>query len=298
MELTVPTFVAAWLFLLAHAGAVFWLTLRYPASSGSEEAENGSLFELARNRRMDRYDWKLMVVMTIVICVVFFIILFTIKDAALIFFAFASCFMTLMFLGRIGAEKMLGEGKLGTYLVLGSLSLLIGSAWLTVPSWFSMNVAFVILGYSFASAWGSVRFRYILIASGVLIVYDFLGVIVLGLIPKLVESDFGLLPGMVQVPLNPFSLSSPVLISLGAGDVMFPALIMRVAARYKLAVPTFLAFGLGLALAFLAVYVFDRGIPAMVPILPCMLVALCGGYIWKYRKGELDRPLSAAAWNE
>lgn len=81
-------------------------------------------------------------------------------------------------------------------------------------------------------------------------------------------------PGMIISPYLPLMVHSKAYSMLGLGDIFFPAYVTITAAAYKLHGWVIAAYILGMIGAGSLAYVMPQGVPAMVTILPAMIVTL------------------------
>ncbi|XP_073910430.1 signal peptide peptidase-like 2B isoform X3 [Castor canadensis] len=104
------------------------------------------------------------------------------------------------------------------------------------------------------------------------------------------------LPMVLKVPrlnASPLALCDRPFSLLGFGDILVPGLLVAYCHRFDIQVQSSrvyfvactIAYGIGLLVTFLALVLMQRGQPALLYLVPCMLVTSCAVVLWRRELG-------------
>lgn len=155
-------------------------------------------------------------------------------------------------------------------------------AWVIFDNWMASDfAALVICAYALHRFVKPVPMLHLVGISAAIVLYDLWGVwgspsvgggaIAVG-VGALVRTR--LPPLGIISPQLPLSVHSDWSSMLGLGDIMFPAFVTLTAAAHKLHRWALGAYGVGLVVAAVIMYNVAGGVPALVPILPIMILTL------------------------
>lgn len=156
-------------------------------------------------------------------------------------------------------------------------------AWAIWPNWLTTDLFAVLLIATGLAAYLEVTLNFMIVAlAGFgLVIYDIVNVYFTGTMMRVAAPmmEAGI-PGMIVVPQN-WALDSAPAAGLGAGDVVFPGLMIMLAAvlSYRcndksLLYGGLIGYAVGLVLVFGILYVTRLGQPALITLYPCVLIGI------------------------
>lgn len=156
-------------------------------------------------------------------------------------------------------------------------------AWAIWPNWLTTDLFAVLLIATGLAAYLEVTLNFMIVAlAGFgLVIYDIVNVYFTGTMMRVAAPmmEAGI-PGMIVVPQN-WALDSAPAVGLGAGDVVFPGLMIMLAAvlSYRcndksLLYGGLIGYAVGLVLVFGILYVTRLGQPALITLYPCVLIGI------------------------
>jgi presenilin-like A22 family membrane protease len=182
--------------------------------------------------------------------------------------------------------------------VVGVAVVLIAAAWVVWPSWLTVDLAAIVLIAGGLSLYlqSTLNFKIVLLAGSGLFIYDIVNVYFTGNMMRvakpMIEAGF---PGLVVVPAN-WSLDALPAAALGAGDIIFPGLMIMLGAvvsyRHGNKSPMYgglIGYAIGLIIIFGVLYFAKTGQPALITLYPCVLA----GVLLGARRAGLTRELFA-----
>ncbi len=158
------------------------------------------------------------------------------------------------------------------------LALAISASWLIVPNWFTYNLAAMVPIYVMISMTKPLDFKYLVILLTAVVLYDIVNVWGTEWMFALVDQlNVPHNPLLVQAPIDLLNANSPNLAVLGSGDLAFSSLGFASAHTHGLSQYVIGGFVFGIALAFAMVLLTGRGVPAMLPLSPFILISITYG---------------------
>jgi minor histocompatibility antigen H13 len=203
-------------------------------------------------------------------------------------------------LSIFGSVSLLKYGKVFNFVVGGVVATIIAYVWLTNPNWLIVDFIALCIITNTLIAFPRISLKTLIVVCFALIIYDVLGVYVFG-----VMQDFAYKAYLINMPLLiviPKTLSlqeTQRLFMLGLGDIIIPGLLIReeilrakeniVTAHIWNNIPLMpVVLSVGYVFGFAAVqgvlYYTHKPQPALVFLLPSMLILLGCAYYWESKK--------------
>lgn len=195
------------------------------------------------------------------------------------------------YLFKISSDFLLRQCKLINIIISITIAFSIVFVWLLYPCWLTTNMLAISIVLYLLLYFPNIPLKTIIIAGLVLIVYDVAAVFILGIMQKLAGAALNYnLPLLIIIPKS-LAIKSDTLLVMGLGDIIYPGLLIRseIYRAKTLNMPQIFSLPLfplaltvgyicGIAVGVFSLFYFQIAQPALLYIIPLMLIALLIAY--------------------
>jgi hypothetical protein len=162
------------------------------------------------------------------------------------------------------------------------VAITLSTLWLIIPIWPIYQATFVILTYLglvVISAAVELKIEGLYKFLAIVTIYDMFAVTT-GILPDLISRSSAIDPGLLIIPRNPYTLTidGNMLMILGSGDVIVGGIALFVARQNQVGKYAIIGYVAGIALTLVMSFVIQKPIPALVPIVPCIIASMKFGF--------------------
>lgn len=145
-------------------------------------------------------------------------------------------------------------------------------SWVYYPAWFVYNTVGVLGAVAFVTVFPRLDYKRVYAVGLAIVIYDILGVYILGWIIELVRGFTFTPPAVLMIPTE--TGHSPHVMIIGLGDIIIGALFIKMAKQYKSLDIAVLGYLVSIILAYLLAISSNHPVPATIFISPIMLLVI------------------------